>query len=79
MSTSSWWECSRVRVARTVHGSSVAQCLFLAALAAGSVVYVVMFEVLEREKCRKVPGMLQLGFVVAGFAAMLAIEVSGEA
>jgi len=44
----------------------------LQGLAAGTLLYVVVFEVLQREKCKeKVPGLIQLVFVLAGFVTIL--------
>ena len=51
----------------------------LQGLAAGTILYVVIFEILQREKSRAVPGVLQLGFVVLGFAAMLTLEILSKA
>ena len=51
----------------------------LQGLSAGTILYVVVFEVLQREKTRKkIPGLVQLLFVILGFAAMLSIEVIGN-
>ena len=50
----------------------------LQGLAAGTILYVVVFEILQREKSKAVPGLLQLAFVLLGFAAMLCIELFGE-
>ena len=51
----------------------------LQGLSAGTILYVVVFEVLQREKTRKkIPGLIQLLFVILGFATMLSIEVFGK-
>ena len=47
----------------------------LQALAGGTLIYVVVFEVLQREKSKGVSGMAQLAFVILGFASLLCIEV----
>jgi uncharacterized membrane protein YuzA (DUF378 family) len=39
--------------------------------------YVVVFEILQREKGKAVPGLLQITFVLVGFAVMVCIEVFG--
>jgi len=52
----------------------------LQGLAAGTLLYVVVFEVLQREKAKeKVPGLIQLLFVLAGFATMLLFVRYGPA
>ena len=50
----------------------------LTGLAAGTILYIVMFEVLQRERGRDVSGLLQLVAILAGFSVMLLIEVFGE-
>jgi hypothetical protein len=47
-------------------------------IAGGTILYVVVFEILEREKKKSVPGLLQLTFLLIGFAVMVCIEVFGE-
>jgi len=47
----------------------------LQALAGGTIIYVVVFEILERERSKKVSGLAQLFFVILGFSAMLIIEL----
>jgi len=47
----------------------------LQGLACGTIIYVVMFEVLQREKSKDVSGLLQLIGVLAGFGVMMAIEI----
>ena len=46
-------------------------------LAAGTLIYIVMFEVLQRERCRDVSGLLQLAAILAGFLVLVIIEVFG--
>jgi len=49
----------------------------LQGLSAGTILYVVIFEVLQREKTkRKVPGLVQLVLIVVGFIIMVCIEVT---
>lgn len=47
-------------------------------LAAGTILYVVVFEVLQRERSKIVSGLVQLFFVVAGFSAMMCIDLFGK-
>jgi len=51
---------------------------FLQGLAGGTLIYVVVFEVLQREKSKGVSGMAQLAFVILGFSCLVCIEVFGE-
>ena len=46
------------------------------ALAAGTLLYVCVFEILEREKSKEhVPGLLQLLFVILGFTTLLLVTI----
>ena len=47
-------------------------------IAGGTLLYVVMFEVLNRERTKNVSGLLQLAGILVGFASMLMIEIFGE-
>merc|ERR1712126_778050 len=48
----------------------------LQALAGGTLLYVCVFEILEREKSKKdVPGLLQLVFVILGFSTLMMVEI----
>ena len=48
----------------------------LQGIAGGTLLYVVVFEILQREKVKeKVPGLAQLLFVVLGFAGMLFVQI----
>ena len=49
----------------------------LQALAAGTILYVVAFEILERERSKSISGLVQLCFVIVGFAAMMTVEILG--
>jgi len=44
-------------------------------ISAGTIIYVVMFEVLQREMVRDVPGLMQLMGVMVGFGSMLMIQI----
>merc|ERR1711971_792289 len=44
-------------------------------ISAGTIIYVVMFEVLQREMVRDVPGLMQLLGVMVGFGSMLMIQI----
>ena len=50
----------------------------VAGIAAGTLLYVVMFEVLSRERERDISGILQLAGVIVGFGVMLTIECLGK-
>eukprot|EP00095_Tigriopus_kingsejongensis_P008376 maker-scaffold9_size846264-snap-gene-0.10 protein:Tk08376 transcript:maker-scaffold9_size846264-snap-gene-0.10-mRNA-1 annotation:"zinc transporter zip1" len=47
----------------------------LQALSAGTILYVVVFEILQRERQKDVNGLLQLLVLVLGFVAMVLVEV----
>ena len=49
---------------------------FLQALAGGTILYVVVFEILERERSKNISGLGQLIFVILGFCAMLTVELA---
>jgi len=49
----------------------------LQALATGTLLYVVFFEVIEKERMKGTNGMVQVCFVVLGFLCMLAMEAIG--
>ena len=49
------------------------------ALAGGTILYVVVFEVLQREKSKeKVPGLVQLLCVILGFTTLMMVEIFGK-
>ena len=50
----------------------------LQALAGGTILYVVAFEILERERSKSISGLVQLCFVIVGFAAMMTVEILGN-
>ena len=47
-------------------------------LSGGTIMYVVVFEVLERERSKSISGMIQFTFFLLGFIAMVCIDVFGE-
>jgi len=51
---------------------------FLQALSGGSIIYCVMFEIIQRERQKDVSGMLQLFGMFIGFAGMLALEAHSK-
>ena len=52
---------------------------FLQALAGGTILYVVVFEVLQRERSKEtVPGMAQLACVILGFSTLMLVEILGK-
>ena len=52
--------------------------MLFAGLAGGTILYVVMFEVLQREKEKEVSGIFQLLGIVLGFSAMMVLELLGK-
>ena len=50
----------------------------LQALAGGTIIYVVVFEVLERERSKNVSGLAQLFFVILGFCVLMSVEILGK-
>ena len=50
----------------------------LQALAGGTIIYVVVFEVLERERSKNVSGLAQLFFVIVGFCVLMSVEMLGK-
>lgn len=44
--------------------------ILLSAVATGTILYIVFFEILQRDRCTKIPGMIQLFIMVIGFACM---------
>ena len=51
---------------------------YFAGISGGTILYVVVFEILQREKSKSVSGLLQLTFLILGFAVMVCIEVFGK-
>ena len=49
----------------------------LQAMAGGTIIYVVAFEILERERSKNVSGLAQLCFVLLGFGVLLSVELLG--
>ena len=50
----------------------------LQALASGTIIYVVVFEVLERERSKNVSGLAQLFFIILGFCVLLMVQLLGD-
>ena len=50
----------------------------LQALAGGTIIYVVVFEILERERSKSVSGLAQLFFVIVGFCVLMSVEMLGK-
>ena len=59
-------------------GNWLLRFTFTKGIAGGTLLYVVMFEVLNRERTKNVSGLLQLAGIIVGFASMLMIEIFGE-
>jgi len=56
----------------------IVQCLkYYLGISAGSILYVVVFEILQRQRNKSTTGILQLVFLILGFAALLLIENYG--
>ena len=49
----------------------------LQALSAGTILYVVVFQVLQRERSKNVSGNMQLFCFILGFCAMMLVEIFG--
>ena len=49
----------------------------LQALASGTILYVVVFEILERERSKSISGLVQLCFVIMGFGVLMTVELLG--
>jgi len=49
---------------------------FLQALSGGTIIYCIMFEIIQRERQKNVSGMLQLLGIVLGFVGMLLIDIN---
>ena len=50
----------------------------LQALAGGTIIYIVVFEVLERERSKEVTGLAELLFVILGFSVLMSVELLGK-
>merc|ERR1712045_451906 len=68
-----------IAVTTALENESTAYTLTVAilqALAAGTLLYVCVFEILEREKSKEhVSGLVQLLFVILGFATLLMVTI----
>ena len=49
----------------------------LQALASGTILYVVAFEILERERSKNISGLLQLCSIMMGFGVLMMVELLG--
>ena len=49
----------------------------LQALSAGTILYVVVFQVLQRERSKNISGNMQLFSFILGFCAMMLVEIFG--
>ena len=49
----------------------------LQALASGTILYVVVFEILQRERSKNINGLLQFLFIIVGFSIMMTVEFLG--
>ena len=49
----------------------------LQALAGGTIIYTVVFEILERERSKNVSGLAQLFFIILGFCVLLMVQLLG--
>lgn len=54
--------------------------VFFAGIASGAILYVVIFEVIHREKSRydTVPGLLQFGAILFGFVIVVLVKILGK-
>merc|ERR1719285_320172 len=69
-----------ILISETVKSEAETQTMavtVLQALATGTLLYVVFFEVIEKERMKGTNGMVQVCFVVLGFLCMLAMEAIG--
>ena len=74
------WPLRAFRLCQVLLGKLVDLLRFILTkgIAGGTLLYVVMFEVLNRERTKNVSGLLQLAGILVGFASMLMIEIFGE-
>ena len=56
-------------------GTRTVEVAVLHGLAAGTLVYVVFFEILEKERSKKTNGLLQVTFIVLGFVVMILVSL----
>ena len=57
-----------------VHQVTVAT---LQGVAGGTILYIVMFEILNRERVKDISGLVQLCGIILGFSVMMIIEIFG--
>lgn len=56
-------------------GTRTVEVAVLHGLAAGTLVYVVFFEILEKERSKKTNGLLQVSFITFGFVVMILVSL----
>merc|ERR1712012_180413 len=56
-------------------GTRTVEVAVLHGLAAGTLVYVVFFEILEKERSKKSNGLLQVSFISLGFVVMILVSL----
>jgi len=61
-------------ISHTGHSDGVTEAVFQG-LAAGTILYAVMFEILQREKEKNVSGLVQLVAIMVGFSAMMILQI----
>jgi len=61
-------------ISHTGHADGVTEAVFQG-LAAGTILYAVMFEILQREKEKDVSGLVQLVAIMVGFSAMMTLQI----
>jgi len=61
-------------ISETGHADAVTEAV-LQGLAAGTILYAVMFEILQREKEKNVSGLVQLVAIMVGFCAMMTLQI----
>ena len=67
-----------IALTETIEEESGTQNVVIAVLhglAAGTLVYVVFFEILEKERSKKSNGLLQVTFIVLGFVVMILVSL----
>lgn len=47
----------------------------LQAIAGGTIIYIAVFEILERERSKNVSGLVQLFFIVVGYATIFMVQI----
>ena len=47
----------------------------LQAIAGGTIIYIAVFEILERERSKNVSGLVQLLFIIIGFTTIFVVQI----